>query len=74
VAGVGNRRRLVQGIPLQAIQNLCAYWADDYDWRLTEARLNDVGQFRTEIDGLGIHFLHVRPPHPDVRSFFRLVR
>ncbi len=54
-----------QGIPLQAIQDLCAYWADDYDWRLTEARLNDVGQFRTEIDGLGIHFLHIRSPHPD---------
>ena len=38
---------------------------DGYDWRATEARLNALPQFRTEIDGLGIHFLHVRSPHPD---------
>ena len=44
----------------------CArYWADGYDWRATEARLNALPQFRTEIDGLGIHFLHVRSPHAD---------
>ena len=54
-----------QGVPLAYLQDLCAYWAGGYDWRATEARLNDLPQFRTEIDGLGIHFLHVRSPHPD---------
>jgi epoxide hydrolase len=52
-----------QGIPLDYLQDLCRYWARDYDWRLTEARLNTTGQFRTELDGHGIHFLHVRSPH-----------
>ena len=47
------------------MQELCAYWADKYDWRATEARLNGFPQFRTEIDGLGIHFIHVRSPHAD---------
>jgi epoxide hydrolase len=54
-----------QGVPLAYMQELTAYWADGYDWRATEARLNAVPQFRTELDGLGIHFLHVRSPHPD---------
>jgi epoxide hydrolase len=54
-----------QGVPLAWLRELCEYWADGYDWRATEARLNAVPQFRTEIDGLGIHFLHVRSPHPD---------
>jgi epoxide hydrolase len=54
-----------QGIPLAYVQDLCEYWADGYDWRRCEARLNGLGQFRTEIDGLGIHFLHVRSPHDD---------
>ncbi|BBZ15444.1 epoxide hydrolase family protein [Mycobacterium branderi] len=54
-----------QGIPLAVVQELCSYWADEYDWQATEDRLNDLGQFRTEIDGLGVHFLHVRSPHPD---------
>jgi pimeloyl-ACP methyl ester carboxylesterase len=53
-----------QGVPLAYMQELCAYWADRYDWRATEARLNALPQFRTEIDGLGIHFLHVRSPEP----------
>jgi epoxide hydrolase len=53
-----------QGVPLAYLAELCRYWADGYDWRATEARLNDLPQFRTEIDGLGIHFLHVRSPHP----------
>jgi pimeloyl-ACP methyl ester carboxylesterase len=52
-----------QGVPLAYIQELCGYWAEQYDWRVTEARLNARQQFRTEIDGLGIHFLHVRSPH-----------
>jgi pimeloyl-ACP methyl ester carboxylesterase len=54
-----------QGIPLAYVQELCRYWADDYDWRATEARLNAFPQFRTTIDGLGIHFLHVRSPEPN---------
>jgi epoxide hydrolase len=54
-----------QGVPRGYIQELCGYWADGYDWRATEARLNAQPQFRTEIDGLGIHFIHVRSPHPD---------
>ena len=54
-----------QGIPLHYTQELARYWREDYDWRATEARLNDIPQFRTVIDGLGIHFLHVRSPHED---------
>jgi pimeloyl-ACP methyl ester carboxylesterase len=53
-----------QGVPLAFVRDLCAYWAEEYDWRATEARLNALPQFRTGIDGLGIHFLHVRSPHP----------
>jgi pimeloyl-ACP methyl ester carboxylesterase len=52
-----------QGVPLAYLRDLCGYWADRYDWRATEARLNALGQFRTVIDGLDIHFLHVRSPH-----------
>jgi len=54
-----------QGVPLGYVQELCRYWADGYDWRATEARLNALPQFRTTIDGLGIHFIHARSPHPD---------
>jgi epoxide hydrolase len=54
-----------QGVPLTYLRELCRYWGDEYDWRATEARLNDIPQFRTRIDGLGIHFLHVRSPHAD---------
>jgi epoxide hydrolase len=54
-----------QGVPLVYLRDLCGYWADGYDWRSTEARLNALPQFHTEIDGLGIHFLHVRSPHDD---------
>ena len=49
-----------QGVPLAALRELAAYWRDGYDWRACEARLNAFGQFITEIDGLDIHFLHVR--------------
>ena len=52
-----------QGVPLDYLRELCAYWADGYDWRRTEARLNALPGYRTEIDGLGIHLLHVRSPH-----------
>jgi epoxide hydrolase len=53
-----------QGVPLGYLQDLCRYWARRYDWRATEARLNQIPQFTTAIDGLDIHFLHVRSPHP----------
>lgn len=52
-----------QGVPLSYLQDLCRYWADDYDWRATEQRLNNLPQYRTTIDGVAVHFLHVRSPH-----------
>jgi pimeloyl-ACP methyl ester carboxylesterase len=54
-----------QGVPRAYLQELCAYWARGYDWRATEARLNALPQFRTELDGLGIHFIHLRSSHPE---------
>jgi epoxide hydrolase len=54
-----------QGVPLAYLRELCRYWADGYDWRATEARLNALPQFRTMIDGLALHFIHVRSPRPD---------
>jgi len=54
-----------QGVQLATIQELARYWATDYDWRACEARLNALPQFTTEIDGAGIHFIHVRSPHAD---------
>lgn len=56
-----------QGIPLAYVQELCTYWADSYDWRAREAYLNGFPQYRTTIDGLGIHFIHVPSPHPQAR-------
>ena len=53
-----------QGVPRAYLQDLCAYWADGYRWRAREARLNALPQVRTRIDGLGIHAVHVRSPHP----------
>ncbi|MFC5822552.1 epoxide hydrolase family protein [Nonomuraea insulae] len=53
-----------QGVPLAYLRELCRYWGERYDWRATEARLNALPQFRTEIDGIGVHFAHVRSPHP----------
>jgi len=50
-----------QGVPLDDMQDLCAYWADGYDWRATEARLNALPQFRAG----GIHFIHLRSQKPD---------
>ena len=52
-----------QGVPLAYVQKICAYWEHSYDWRKTEKRLNALPQFRTEIDALGIHFVHVRSKH-----------
>ncbi|WP_370948749.1 epoxide hydrolase family protein [Amycolatopsis sp. cg5] len=54
-----------QGVPLAYLRELCAYWATDYDWRATERRLNALPHFRTAIDGLGVHFIHIRSPHPN---------
>ncbi|MBZ9847395.1 epoxide hydrolase [Mesorhizobium sp. CA14] len=52
-----------QGVQLATIQKLAQHWAKDYDWRKVEARLNALPQFITEIDGLDIHFIHVRSRH-----------
>ena len=52
-----------QGVPLATMQNLAAYWATDYDWRKAEAKLNALPQFITNIDGIDIHFIHVRSKH-----------
>jgi pimeloyl-ACP methyl ester carboxylesterase len=52
-----------QGVQLAAIQSLARYWATEYDWRRCEARLNALPQFKTEIDGLDIHFIHVGSAH-----------
>jgi len=54
-----------QGVPLARAQALVEHWRDRYDWRVCEARLNALGQFRTTIDGTGIHFIHARSPEPD---------
>jgi pimeloyl-ACP methyl ester carboxylesterase len=56
-----------QGVPLATIQALVEYWRTSYNWRRLERRLNAYPQFRTRIDGLGIHFLHVRSPHEHAR-------
>ncbi len=54
-----------QGVPLEMVQQLANYWATDYDWRSCEERLNALPQFKTEIDGLDIHLIHVRSDHED---------
>jgi hypothetical protein len=54
-----------QGVPLATMQQLARYWATDYDWRKAEAKLNALPQFVTNIDGLDIHFIHVKSPHPN---------
>lgn len=53
-----------QGVPLDWVRDLCRYWAEDYDFRAAEARLNALPQYRTRIDGMWIHHLHVRSPDP----------
>jgi pimeloyl-ACP methyl ester carboxylesterase len=52
-----------QGVQLATLQALATYWTTDYDWRRCEARLNALPQYTTEIDGVEIHFIHVRSPH-----------
>lgn len=54
-----------QGTPLAALRELVAYWGNDYDWRACEERLNHLGQYLTQINGLDIHFLHVRSSHAE---------
>src|SRR5690242_13756561 len=54
-----------QGVQLATVQNLANYWAGEYDWRRCEAKLNALPQFTTVIDGLDIHFIHVRSAQPD---------
>ncbi len=54
-----------QGVQLATSQQLARYWATDYDWRACEAKLNALPQFTTDIDGVNIHFIHVKSPHPD---------
>jgi pimeloyl-ACP methyl ester carboxylesterase len=57
---VGDRS---QGVQLATLQELARYWTTDYDWRRAEAKLNALPQFKTEIDGVDIHFIHVRSKH-----------
>src|SRR5580692_3772222 len=52
-----------QGVQLATMQALARYWATEYDWRKVEAKLNALPQYITEIDGLDIHFIHVRSEH-----------
>ncbi|GAA3316146.1 epoxide hydrolase family protein [Arthrobacter ramosus] len=54
-----------QGVPLENAKRLIEYWMNDYDWRPVEKLLNSYPQFVTTIDGLGIHFLHIKSPHAD---------
>jgi pimeloyl-ACP methyl ester carboxylesterase len=54
-----------QGVPVDWLRDLCAYWQDGYDWRRCEAQLNALPQFTTELDALRIHFIHVPSPSPD---------
>ena len=54
-----------QGVPLAYLRDLCGYWADGYDWRATQRRLNALPHYRTVVDGAGIHFVHVRSARPD---------
>src|SRR5215470_4928443 len=54
-----------QGVQLDATQALAKYWLDEYDFGRIEARLNELPQFVTQIDGVDIHFIHVKSPHED---------
>lgn len=54
-----------QGVQLEPFQELVRYWGTDYDWHKAEAKLNAYPQFVTKIDGLDIHFIHVKSRHPN---------
>lgn len=53
-----------QGVPLEAVKGLIDHWLNHYDWRQFEARINRFEQFHTQIDGVAVHFIHARSPHP----------
>src|ERR1700704_3085923 len=59
-----------QGVQFALMKKLADYWAKDYDWRKTEAKLNSYPQFITNIDGLDIHFIHVRSKNPNALPVF----
>lgn len=61
-----------QGVPLQAMRDLCDYWLHSYDWRKCEAWLNSAGQYTAKIDDLTIHFLHIRSPEKDAMPLLLL--
>lgn len=67
VTGPGGAPDWSQGPPLSYVAELVQYWAAGYDWRRLEAELNSRGQALSEVDGLDVHFLHVRSPRPDAR-------
>jgi len=54
-----------QGMPLACVQEVCEYWGKEYDWKAREAKLNRFPQFKTNLQGLGIHFIHVKSPEAD---------
>jgi epoxide hydrolase len=54
-----------QGLPLEVLRQLCQHWRTAYDWRAAERRINRLPHYRTRIDGLRVHFIHVRSPEPD---------
>ncbi len=54
-----------QGVPLAYVQDVCRYWASEYDWRAREASLNRFDQFTHDVNGLDIHYIHVRSPEPE---------
>ena len=56
-----------QGVPLSYHREFCNYWANDYNWYATQERLNHFNQFKTNIDGLDIHFIHARSTNADAR-------
>jgi pimeloyl-ACP methyl ester carboxylesterase len=64
--------RWARGVPVNYLKELAAYWTDGFDWHAQEAELNSYPQFRTEIDGQTIHFLHVRSPEPHARPLILL--
>ncbi|MGC7100869.1 epoxide hydrolase family protein [Amycolatopsis lurida] len=68
LAGTGWER----GVPVGYLCELATYWAEEFDWREQEARLNEIPQFTTEIDGQRVHFLHVRSPEPGARPLLMI--
>ena len=56
-----------QGTPLSYMKEVCDYWLNEYDWKKEESALNEFPQFITEINGLDIHFIHLKSPHPDAK-------